>query len=61
MKSLVKAGHVVVFGDGKDGSQNYIVNKVTREQTAVKDDGINYVLRLYIAPRSDAGFAWPER
>ena len=39
--SLVRAGHIVVFSDGEDGSQNYIVNTVTGEQTAVKDDGIN--------------------
>ena len=61
VRSLVKAGHVVAFGDGGDGSQNYIVNKITGEQTAVKDDGINYFLELHIAPRSEAGFARPER
>ena len=38
VRSLVRAGHVVVFGDGEDGSQKYIVNKVTGEQTAVKDN-----------------------
>ena len=60
-RSLVKAGHVVVFGDGEDGSQNYIVNNVTGEQTTVKDNGINYFLELHIAPRSEVGFARPER
>ena len=59
-RSLVKAGHIVVFRDGEDGSQNYIVNRITGEPTAVKDDGINYILGLHIAPRSEAGFARPE-
>ena len=61
VRFLARAGHIVVFGDGEDGSNNYIVNKVTGEQTAVKDDGINYILGLHIAPRSEAGLARPER
>ena len=51
---------MVVFGDGDDGDGNYIVNKITGELTSVKDDGINYLLGLYIAPRSEAGFARPD-
>ena len=53
VRSLVKAGHVVVFGDGEDGSQNCIVNKITGEQTSVKDDGIIYFLGLHIAHKSE--------
>ena len=51
---------MVVFGDGEDGSGNYIVNKTTGETTAVKDDGVNYLLGLFIAPMQAAGFARPE-
>ena len=41
VRTLVKAGHMVVFGDGDDGDGNYIVNKITGELTSVKDDGVN--------------------
>ena len=29
VRSLVRTGHIVVFGDGEDGMQNYVVNKTT--------------------------------
>ena len=58
VRSLVRSGHVVVFGDGED-AESYIVNKVTGERTAVKDDGVNYLLGLHIAPRSESGFVRP--
>ena len=60
VRTVIQAGHMVVFGDGDDGSGNYIVNKSTRETTAVKDDGVNCLLGLYIAPMQESGFAWPE-
>ena len=41
VRTLVQAGHMVEFGDGDDGSGNYIENKITGETTAVKDDGVN--------------------
>jgi cellulose biosynthesis protein BcsQ len=41
VRTFVKAGHMVVFGDGDDGDGNYIVNKITGEFTSVKDDGTN--------------------
>ena len=53
--------NVVVLRDGGGGSQNYIVNSITGELMAVKDNGINYFLVLHIAPRSETGFARPER
>ena len=57
VRSLVKSGHVVVFGDGDgDEVESYIWNKVTGERTAVMDDGVNYVLGLHVAPRSEACF-----
>ena len=61
VRTLVRAGHMVVFGDGDDGDGNYIVNKITGEFTSVKDDGTNYLLGLYIAPRSEAGFPRPDQ
>ena len=60
VRTLVRAGHMVVFGDGNDGCGNYIVNKITGEMTAVRDDGMNYLLGLYIAPVQESGFALPE-
>ena len=59
VRSLVRTGHVVVFGDGEDGSQNYMVNKTTGEITNVMDDGVNYLMGMYIIPRSESGFARP--
>ena len=60
VRSVVKPGHIVVFGGGEDGSQNYIVNRIAGEPIAIKDDGINYTLGLHIAPRDVAGFVRPE-
>ena len=54
VRSLVRAGHVVVFGDGEDGSQNYIMNKVTGEFTSVNDDGTNYLMGMWIIPPNEA-------
>ena len=59
VRSLVRAGHVVVFGGGEDGSENYIVNKYSGETTPVKDDGVNYLMGMYIVPKKDAGFGRP--
>ena len=55
-RSLVRAGHVVVFGGGEDGSDNYIVNKFSGEATPVEDDGVNYLMGMYIVPKKEAGF-----
>ena len=41
VRAVVKAGHVVVFGDGECGADRYIYNKVTGETNLVKDDGVN--------------------
>ena len=57
---VTKAGHMVVFGDGSDGNGNYIINNVTGETTVVKDDGVNYLLGVFIAPVQESGFARPE-
>ena len=38
VRSLAKAGDIVVLGDGEDASQNYIVNRVTGEPIALNDN-----------------------
>ena len=48
--SWVRAAHVVVFGGGGGCSQNYIMNKVMGEYTSVNDDGVNYLMRMWIIP-----------
>ena len=52
--SLVRAGHLVVFGDGENGDDNYIYNRVTGERTAVTDDGINYLMGMWVIPPNEA-------
>ena len=59
VRTLVRAGHVVVFGDGDDGHSHYVVNRVTGELTAVRDDGMNYFMGMYIVPKDEAGFWRP--
>ena len=62
VRSLVRSGHVVVFGDGEDGNANYIMNKLTGEVNMVKDDGTNYLLGMYVIPKAEmhaAGFTRP--
>ena len=62
VRSLVRSGHVVVFGDGEDGNANYIMNKMTGEVNMVKDDGTNYLLGMYVIPKAEmqaAGFGRP--
>ena len=57
VRSLIKSGHMVVFGDGDgDEAESYIWNKVTGERTAVIDDGVNCLLGLHVAPKSEACF-----
>ena len=56
VRSLARLGHVEFFGDGDDGCANYIVNKIAGGFTAVKDDSVNCLLGLHIAPRHEAGF-----
>ena len=56
---FVKAGHLVVLGYGNEGGEHYIYNKATGESNAIKDDGVNYVMGVYIASRAGSGFARP--
>ena len=50
VRALVKTGHLVVFGDGADGSEHYILNRESGEVNVVRDDGLNYLMRLYVIP-----------
>ena len=60
MRSLVKTGHKVVFGDGANGTEHYIQNVMTGEVNAVEDDGQNYLMTYLIAPKDvSASFAGP--
>ena len=59
VRSLVKAGHLVVFGDGEDGCNHYVLNKFLGEINRVNDDGINYLMKLHIAPRAASPFGGP--
>ena len=59
LRSLVKTGHKVVFGDGVDGTEHYIENSATGEVNWVEDDGHNYLMTYYIAPKDAAGFPGP--
>ena len=59
VRSLVKTGHKVVFGDGADGTEHYIETSVTGEVTWVEDDGFNYLMTHFIAPKESAGFTRP--
>ena len=59
VRSLVRTGHVVVFGGGEDGTENYVYNKITGNMTPVKDDGVNYVMGMHIVPKKEAGFGRP--
>ena len=59
VRSLVKTGHRVVFGDGPDGTAHYIEHNVTGEVNWVEDDGLNYLMTYLIAPKEVAGFTRP--
>ena len=59
VRALVRSGHVVVFGDGDGGTERYVYNKTTGETNFVRDDGVNYLMSLHIAPRAEAGFGRP--
>ena len=59
VRSLVRTGHKVVFGDGPDGMAHYIEHQVTGEVNWVQDDGLNYLMTYAIAPKEAAGFTRP--
>ena len=59
VRSLAKTGHKVAFGDGIDGAEHYIENNATGEVNWVEDDGFNYLMTYFIAPRESAVFTGP--
>ena len=52
VRTLVASGHAVCFGLG-DGTEHVIVNKMTGETNAMRDDGVNYLQDLLIVPPED--------
>ena len=54
VRSLVRAGHPVVFGDRENGDENYIYNKFSGERTVVTDDGVNYLMGMWVIPPGEA-------
>ena len=57
VRALVRTGHMVIFGDGEPGNeQHYVLNKMTGETNMAIDDGINYLMRLFVVPNPEAGF-----
>ena len=52
VRALAASGHAVCFGLG-DGTEHVIVNKMTGETNAMRDDGINYLQDLLIVPPED--------
>ena len=61
VRALVKAGHVVIFGDGDEGQCHYVYNKFIGETNEVTDDGINYLMGMYIIPPDDPSFGRPAQ
>ncbi len=59
VRQLTRTGHLVVFGDGPEGDDHYVLNRFTGERNEIKDDGINYLMGLYIMPPEEAGFGRP--
>ncbi len=59
VRQLTRTGHLVVFGDGPEGEQHYVLNRVTGEMNMIRDDGINYIMGLYVMPPEEAGFGRP--
>ncbi len=50
VRQLLGNKHCVLFGLGPNESEHLIINKVTGEVTAMRDDGINYLHDMIIIP-----------
>ena len=59
VRALAKASHIVIFCDGDDGQSHYVYNKFIGETNEANDDGINYIMGMYIVTPDDAGFGGP--
>ena len=69
IRANVKAGHAIVFDDDGSGQGSYMINKMTGEINAIRDDGANYLMRRWIIPPKEVsallekqteGFHWPS-
>ena len=60
VRALVRAGVIVVLGDGDEGCSHYVYNKITGHCIGVKDDGINFLMGMHIMSRADTDFVRPE-
>ena len=52
LRSLIRTGHAVIFGGGENGDEHYVVNRITGEINEVKDDGVNYLMGMYVIPKA---------
>jgi hypothetical protein len=50
VRALVRTRHVVDFGDRENTADHYILNRATGETNVVRDDGLNYLMGLYVVP-----------
>ena len=49
VRHLHKSGHVVVL----DGTDSFMVNKFSGEINEIVDDGINYLMNMWIVPKNE--------
>ena len=59
VRSLVRSGHEVVFGDAENGCSHCLLNKTTGECIAFRDDGTNYLMGMYVILICSVGFTTP--
>ena len=52
VRSLIRTGHAVIFGGGENGDEHFVVNRITGEVNEVKDDGVNYLMGMYVIPKT---------
>ena len=55
IRAVLKTGHAVIFDDdgSGQGSGSFMVNKVTGEINAIRDDGSDYIMRRWIIPQGE--------
>ena len=63
VRQLHRTGHGVWF----DGEESFCINKLTGEVNHIRDDGINYLMGVWVIPKEEVealgnqGFPWPAR
>jgi hypothetical protein len=55
IRAVLKTGHAVIFNDDGqgNGAGSFMVNKMTGEINAIRDNGSDYVMRRWIIPQSE--------